>query len=242
MPAISLLKKPQGAEADNSLSMKLRFAMGHMPVKRSINFANVGEKPIDWRVAAPAIALIIIGAALISKVAVVDRFIALNEARAEVYSIQAQISDREAYLQSLTDISVDYAHYTTSEMTQEEKDRVSRVTVMDVVQRLILPVAPSDAWQMNGNTLSIHISENTVTAVTGMVNRLQDDPAVLSCVVSTQSTTASSAENVSSEETITADVQVVFKGTLQLIEENKAAKAAAEAAAQTMVEQGGENP
>ena len=45
-----------------------------MPVKRSINFATVGEKPIDWRIAIPSIVLIIIIAGIISKIAVIDRF------------------------------------------------------------------------------------------------------------------------------------------------------------------------
>ena len=75
MPTISLAKKPEGL-AIGRPSVKLKLASGHMPVKRSINFATVGEKPIDWRVAAPAIALIIVIAGMISKVAVYDRFAA----------------------------------------------------------------------------------------------------------------------------------------------------------------------
>ncbi|MBR3570933.1 MAG: hypothetical protein IKN96_09095 [Oscillibacter sp.] len=239
MPAISLSKDPGGAAADIRLPVRLRLAMGHMPVKRSINFATVGEKPIDWRVAAPAIALIIAAAAFVGKIAVVDRFAALNAARAEVYAIQAEISEKEAFLASQVDISKDYAHYTTSGMTEEEKDRVSRVTVMDVAQRLILPVDSIDAWKVEGNTLSIHMNNFPLAEVNDMVNRLRADPAVISCTAASQSATASSTEKVMTEETVAADVTVVFKGTLKTIEENKAAKAAAEAAAQTVVEEGG---
>lgn len=238
MAAISLLKQPEEGAPDRP-NIKLRLLSGHMPVKRSINFATVGEKPIDWRVAAPAIALIVILAALVSKVAVYDRFAALNEARAEVYRMQAEISSKEEYYNSLADISQDYAHYTTSEMTQEEKNRVSRVTVADVVQRLILPVAPLDAWTLTENTLSIHISNNTLTEITEMVNSIQADPAVSVCSIASASTTSSSSEKVATEETISAEVQIVFKGMLEIIEENKAAKEAAEAAQQTLVEEGG---
>lgn len=236
MPTISLLKKPEGVEIVRP-SAKLRLSYGHMPVKRSINFATVGEMPIDWRVAAPAIALIIVVAALISKVAVYDRFAALNEARAEVRNIQAEISEKEAYFNGLEDISQDYAHYTTSEMTQEEQDRVSRVTVADVVQRLILPVAPLDAWTLTENTLSIHVSSNTLTEITAMVDSLQADPAVSVCSIISESTTASSTEQVSTEETIEAEVEIIFKGMLQLIEDNKAASEAAAAAQQTLIEE-----
>ena len=235
MPTISLAKKPEGL-AIGRPSVKLKLASGHMPVKRSINFATVGEKPIDWRVAAPAIALIIVIAGMISKVAVYDRFAALNAARAEVRAMQTEISQKEEYYANLADISEDYAHYTTSEMTEEERDRVSRVTVADVVQRLILPVAPLDAWTIEGNALSIHISSNTLTEITEMVNAIQSDPAVSTCVITSESTTASSTEKVSTEETISAEVQIIFKGMLQTIEENKAAEEAAKAAAQTPIE------
>ena len=235
MPTISLAKKPEGL-AIGRPSVKLKLVSGHMPVKRSINFATVGEKPIDWRVAAPAIALIIVIAGMISKVAVYDRFAALNAARAEVRAMQTEISQKEEYYANLADISEDYAHYTTSEMTEEERDRVSRVTVADVVQRLILPVAPLDAWTIEENTLSIHISSNTLTEITAMVNAIQADPAVSTCAITSESTTASSTEKVSTEETISAEVQIIFKGMLQTIEENKAAEEAAKAAAQTPIE------
>ena len=238
MPAISLLKKPEEAgEARPAPKWKL-LSYGHMPVKRSINFATVGEKPIDWRIAAPSIVLIIFIAALIGKVAVVDRFAALNEARAKVYRLQAEINEREDYYQQLTDISEDYAHYTTSDMTDEEKDRVSRVIVMDVVERLILPVDQSDAWTLEENTLSLHILHSPLTDITAMANRILADPAVVQCTVTSEAATESSTENVVREEMVTADMTIVFKGTLQLIEENKAAKAAAEAAAQTIIEEG----
>ena len=238
MPAISLLKKPDEAGEDSPL-LKWKWSYGHMPVKRSINFATVGEKPIDWRIASPSIVLIVLIAAIISKVTVIDRFAALNDARAEVYRMQAQISEREDYYRQLTDISEDYAHYTTSGMTDAEKDRVSRVTVMDVAERLILPVDDSDAWTLNENTLSIHISEAPLTEITAMADRILADPAVIQCAVVSQAATVSSTENVVTEEIVTADMTIVFKGTLKIIEENRAAKAAAEAAAQTMVEEGG---
>ncbi len=240
MPAISLLKKPDEiGESESRPLIKWKLSYGHMPVKRSINFATVGEKSIDWRVASPSIVLIVLIAMIISKVAVIDRFAALNDARAEVYRMRAEISEREDYYQHLTDISEDYAHYTTSDMTNEEKDRVSRVTVMDVVQRLILPVDSFDAWSLNENSLSIHISALPLTEITAMAERILADPAVIKCTVVSQAATVSSTEQVVTEEIVTADMTIVFKGTLKIIEENRAAKAAAEAAAQTMVEEGG---
>ena len=49
-------------------------ARGHMPVKRSINLATVGEKPINPVTAVPAVVIVVILAVLLSKFAVTDRF------------------------------------------------------------------------------------------------------------------------------------------------------------------------
>ena len=229
---LSLLKRPdisQDGDHEERPAVRWKLAYGHMPVKRSINFVTVGEKPIDWRIAIPSIAFIIIMAGLIGKVAVVDRYAALNEARDEVYRMQEEIDAKNAEYEGFRDISVDYAHYTTADMTDEEYNRISRVTVMDVVQRIILPVAPLDAWTLHENTLSIHISSNTLTEITAMVEQLQASPVVDSCAIVTTSTTASSNENISTEETITAEVDVTFKSASVLWEEAKAAEEAAEA-------------
>lgn len=247
MPALSLLKMPEGLHLrpshgsdDGQSATKRKIPRAHMPVKRSINFATVGEKPINWRIATPAIALILVMAGVISKVAVLDRFAALNAARAEVYQIQAEIREKQEMYDNLPDISTDYAHYTISDMSEEERNRISRVTVMDVVKNLILPVAPLDAWSLNENILSIHVSNNTLTEITDMMERLKADPSVAGCSIHTESTTISSNDSVSNEETITAEVEIIFKSLTQIQEERKAeeeARQKAEEEAQKQAEQ-----
>lgn len=233
---LSLLKKPLGTDtpADGDAGarpvLKWKLAYGHMPVKRAINFATVGERPIDWRIAIPSIVLIIILAGLVSKVAVIDRFAELNAARQEVYQIRNEIRQKEDEYASFADISVDYAHYTISDMSKEERERISRVTVMETVQKIILPVAPLDAWTLHENTLSIHISNNTLTEITDMVTQLKASPVVAGCSIVTASTTVSSTENISTEETITAEVDITFKDSSTIIAEAKAAEEAEKAA------------
>ena len=235
MPAISLLKKADGAvqrDGDKAgPSVKWKLAYGHVPVKRSINFATVGEKPIDWRIALPAILAIIVMAGVISKVTVLDRFAALNAAYEEVYQLQELINQKTDLYNSFPDISEDYAHYTVSDMTDEERNRISRVTVMNLVQQVILPVAPLDAWELSENQLSIHISNNTLTEITSMMENIRKDPSVLSCSMQSASTTFSTKDNISTEETITAEVDIYFKTTTQIQKEAEEAKAAAEAEA-----------
>ena len=233
---LSLLKKPFGTDTPPDGSdgvhsvLKWKLAYGHMPVKRAIIFATVGERPIDWRIAIPSIALIIILAGLVSKVAVIDRFAELNAARQEVYEIRNEIRQKEDEYASFADISVDYAHYTISDMTTEERERISRVTVMETVQKIILPVAPLDAWTLHENTLSIHVSSNTLTEITDMVAQLKASPVVAGCSIVTASTTVSSTDNISTAETVTAEVNITFKNSSTIMAEAKAAEEAAKAA------------
>ena len=231
VPTISLTKNSdgmflQGEQARSAL--KQRFLRGHLPVKRSINFATIGEKPIDWRVAAPLIVCIVVLAGLLSKVAVIDRYAAVNEANREVYELQLQIAEKTEYYEGLEDIAEDYAHYTVSAMTDEERNRVSRVTVMEIVEDIILPIAPLDAWMLSDNTLYIHLSSNTMTEVTEMMQMLLDHPAVKNCFITTDSTTISSNDNIATKETVTAEVTVEFKRATD-IQREEAARAAADA-------------
>lgn len=235
MPAISLLKKADGVTARRDggkaehAAAKWKLVYGHVPVKRSINFVTVGEKPIDWKVAVPLIVLIVLFAGVVSKVAVIDRLAALNAAYEEVYRLQEQINAQTDRYNSLPDISDAYAHYTISDMTEEERNRISRVTVMNVVQNIILPVAPLDSWELSENKLSIHISNNTLTEITSMMELIQADPSVLNCLMQSESTTVSTKDNISMEETITAEVDIYFKTTTQLQKEAEEAKAKEEA-------------
>lgn len=235
MPAISLLKNVDGIMSERNAdktqhpAAKWKLAYGHVPVKRSINFVTVGEKPIDWKVAVPAIILIVFLAGFISKVAVIDRLAALNAAYEEVYQLQEQINAQTDRYNNLPDISEDYAHYTVSNMTAEERNRISRVTVMNVVQKIILPVAPLDSWELSENKLSIHISNNTLTEITAMMDSIREDSSVLDCLMQSESTTVSTKDNISTEETITAEVDIYFKTTEQLQKEAEEAKAKEEA-------------
>ena len=91
----------------------------HLPTKRTINLAVVGEKPLNMLVAVPAIVVIILAAALVSKFTVVDRLMAVNRAQAEVAALQADVDAGYEAIADYGDLVDEYAHYTLSGMTEE---------------------------------------------------------------------------------------------------------------------------
>ena len=158
---------------------------GQLPTKRSINLANLGEKPINMLLAIPGILLILVAAVLFSKFLVIDRLAEVSAAQAEVSRLRAQLDAGYAELADYDDLALLYAHYTYSGMTSEELARVDRAEVVDLIQRLILPQLGVTSWSVSGNQLTVNMTADTLQEVNLMVQKLEADELVDFCTVST---------------------------------------------------------
>ena len=158
---------------------------GRMPTKREINLAEIGEEHINALVALPAILLIILAAAVFSKFLVYDRLMEVEAARGEVAQLQRTLDEGYEELAGFEELADLYAHYTFSGMTQEERDRISRVEVLSLVDRLILPRAGVDDLTVSGNQMTLNISGNTLQEINLLVQTLEADPVVDFCTVTT---------------------------------------------------------
>ena len=168
----------------------------NLPVKRSINLAAVGEKPIQVKLAVPAIVLIVVAAILLSKFFVVDRLLDMYRAQNEVSSLQSQLDDAYRQLNSFGDMTDEYAHYTYSGMTAEELARTDRGAVMDLLQRMVLPQAAMSSWSLTGNILTLNISRASLQDINLLAQELNEDPLVNFCTVTTASTNTSQQEGI----------------------------------------------
>jgi len=182
--AVALLNKPVGGGEKTSR----KISRGHLPTKRSINLAGVGEKSINLKIAIPAIILIVAAAALLSKFAVVDRLIAQSEAEHEVAVLQSQVDAGYARIDSFGELVETYAHYTYSGMTREEVERTDRIAVIEMIQRDVLPSALVGAWSITGNQLTISIIGNTLQEINLIAQKLEQEELVDYCTVTTAST------------------------------------------------------
>ncbi len=197
---------------------------GRMPTKRSINLATVNVKRINWLIAVPSIILVLAACAAFAKFAVVDRFIELSRARAEVARLQSELDANRTLMESYGDLNDLYAHYTISGMTEEELGRVDRVTVMELLRRDVLPRVQVDSWSVRENVLTMSVSGRTLQDVNLLMQQLLQDDMVDYCTVSTAEMSqdraqapapASPDEAPEVNETVAANVIVTLKNAEQ---------------------------
>lgn len=192
-----------------------------MPVKRSINLAVVNEKPFNFRLAIPAIILIILGAIALSKFAVADRLIAMSQAQSEVASLQAELDADYAALKDVNDLTERYAHYTYSGMTQEELSRTDRVKVLQLLQKVIIPQAEVSNWTVSGNLLTLNLNRSSLQDINLLVQELNEHKLVDYCTVTTASAGDRTAQSGAK---VNAQVLVYLKANTGEDEEETAAE------------------
>ena len=168
-----------------SKAPRAKRARGHMPTKKDINLAVIGEQRMNMLVALPAILLILLAAALFSKFLVYDRLQEVAAAQREVAELQEQLDAGYEELADYAELEDLYAHYTYSGMTEEEKERTGRVEVLALIDRLILPQAGVEDLKITGNQMALNMSGNTLQEINLLVQKLEADPLVDFCSVTT---------------------------------------------------------
>ena len=161
-----------------------------LPVKRSVNLAGAGEKPMNMKIGIPAIILILIAAAALSKFGVIDRYAALSEAQGVVRSLNAEIKENYDKIERYADLEEKYAHYTYTGMTQEELSRVDRTETVKIIERVVLPAATLTGWSIKGNQLSLTVNAQTLQEINLLAQRLETEDLVDYCQVTTAATEA----------------------------------------------------
>ena len=187
---------------------KNKASRGKLPVKRSINLIGVGEKHIKVGVAIPAIILILIAAAALSKFGVVDRLIAVADAEREVNRLRVELNDAYRTLEGYGELAEEYAHYTVTGMTREELTRVDRGEVVELIQRVILPTTTSGTWTLTGNQLSLSITGQTLQEINLLVQSLNEEELVDFCTVKTAATDDKYYDVLDEDSTVTAQISV----------------------------------
>lgn len=156
---------------------------GGFPTKRSINLMGVGEKPLNLKVAIPAVILILALAVLVSKFAVVDRLIAVSDAEQKLAGTKAALNAGYAGIAGYGELADKYAHYTYSDMTAEELSRPNRVAVMDMLRRIILPNLILDSWSVSERIMNVTVTGETLEKINLIAQQLREDPMVNFCTV-----------------------------------------------------------
>jgi hypothetical protein len=160
---------------DSNKAGKIR---GKLPVKKSINLAEVGQKKTRVSTALLAIILILLVAAAISKFFVMDRFAEVAREQQKVRDLRNELSAANAKLDSFGELKETYAHYTFSDMTAEEMRRVERSDVVELIERVVLPAAELNSWNVKQNQLTLNVTLDTLQDTNMLAQILNEEDMV----------------------------------------------------------------
>jgi HAMP domain-containing protein len=175
------------------MAIKKRFGtrglgLAQMPTKTSINLVTVGQKKLDPRIAVPALIILLAVLCIFTKFLVIDRFGEVAAAQQEVSALQARLDADYAELAGFEDLNDRYAHYTYSGFTEEELTRTSRVEVLRLIRRVVLPNVTVNAWSLSSNELILDITGNSLQEINLLAQAVQGNSMVNYCTVSTANT------------------------------------------------------
>ncbi|MBP5156030.1 MAG: hypothetical protein J6252_05550 [Clostridia bacterium] len=189
-----------------------RFTPGRVPNKRSINLAEVGVKRINLKTAIPAVIIVVVLAVLISKFGVIDRFVKVAEAEREVAELQERIETAQRRIAGYGELRDVYAHYTYSDMTDEELNRPDRVRIMALIKRVVMPKADIINWSVAGSQLKITLNAGTLEEINGIAQSLLGESMVDYCTISTAVT---DKDRAIATKGVTADIIVYLTKALE---------------------------
>ena len=166
------------AAAVKSDSKKAGKIRGKLPVKKSINMAVVGQKKTRVSTAILALVLILLVAAAIGKFLVMDRFAEVEREEQKVRDLRNELSLANAKLDSFGELKNTYAHYTFADMTSEELRRVERSDVVELIERVVLPAANLNSWNVRQNQLTLNVTLDTLQDTNMLAQILNEEDMV----------------------------------------------------------------
>ena len=180
-------ERGQGANPKSILSRQISLGGAgrgkKLPVKRSINLAEVGVRKTNPVSAAAAIVLIVLAACLFSKFLVTDRLYAMFRAQGEAARLQAELQEEYARINAYGDIEREYAHYTYSGMTKEELSLVDRSQVIQMLENELGKDNTATAWSLSGNVLTLTATGSDLQEINMLARRLETYSLVNMCSV-----------------------------------------------------------
>ncbi len=166
------------AAAVKSDSKKAGKIRGKLPVKKSINMAVVGQKKTRVSTAILALILILLVAAAVGKFLVMDRFAEVEKEEQRVRDLRNELSLANAKLDSFGELKNTYAHYTFADMTSEELHRVERSDVVELIERVVLPTANLNSWNVRQNQLTLNVTLDTLQDTNMLAQILNEEDMV----------------------------------------------------------------
>ena len=162
-----------------------------MPSKKTMNFAR-RQSNFNPKKVIPIILVILIVAAVFVKFGVMDPLDKKTAAYSELSYKQVQLAALNAQLTGYEELEQEYGRYSYGWMNETEISLVSRIDVLNLVEKQIATKATIKDMAINNNVLTLNIYGITLKEASDMVAKLEQNALVESAAV--YNATAEAAE------------------------------------------------
>lgn len=152
------------------------------PSKKTMNFVH-HQSSFDPKKVIPIVLIVLIVAAVFLKFGVLDMLDKKAAAQAELDQKQQQLALIEAKLEGYDELAMEYGRYSYGWMNDTEVNMVSRMDVLDLIEKKISPKATIDNFAVNNNVLTMNIHGITLEEASKMVKSLEATELVESASV-----------------------------------------------------------
>lgn len=204
--AMALSKKQSGGSSRNRTALK-----------RSINFAEIGKKKTNYFAFAPAILIGLVLIAAVIKFGFIDRLNEVERQQQITQDLQMQLDSLNAQVESYAEVAADYAHFTYSGMTEEEKTRSDRVDILNLIEKEILNRNVTvKNWTINGNTVTVNIIARDRLQAQTVKQAIEQSPLVSGCSMPKLQATPQKNEDGTVTSITSATLKILFNPKVRI--------------------------
>jgi hypothetical protein len=153
-----------------------------MPSKKTMNFVH-HQSSINLKKLVPVLLVICIAAAIFAKFGFMDPLAKKAAAYNELALKQDQLAAINTKLAGYDELALEYGRYSYGWMNSTEVNMVSRMDVLNLIEKEIASKAIIDNMAVNNNVLTLNIHGITLEQASTMVKSLEQQGLVSSAAV-----------------------------------------------------------
>lgn len=153
-----------------------------VPSKKTMNFVH-HQSSFNPRKVIPLLLILAIVVAVFVKFGILDPMAKKTAALNELSLKQEQLAAVNARLSGYDELAMKYGRYSYGWMSDSEVNLVSRMDVLNLVEKKISPSAVIDNMAVNNNVLTLNIHGITLERASAMVKGLEESELVTSATV-----------------------------------------------------------
>ena len=169
------------------LRKKAPKAKAVYPTKTYINLVVEDKKKLELRSTLPKAILVVLIAVAAIKFGVFDFYDRVAQKEAELAQQTHVLSNLEAQLTNYDAVKAEYETYESTKLVADGMI-VPAMDALNLVDRYITPAAQVDSINLQGNTMTLNLSNITLNGVGKLVSTLYQQPIVANVTVSTAAT------------------------------------------------------